>query len=224
MRRTVAITIPGRNQCQHPSGWLGRIILRNMNSRHSKLTDWGLSHISIAKHYTVLDVGCGGGRTVSKLAALATEGKVYGVDFSRESVAVATKTNRQSIASGRVEIREASVSQLPFSADMFDVITAVETHFWWPHLPADMREVLRVLKPAGRLIIIAEVYKGATSKTARLAEKYAPLTGLRLLSVDEHRALFANAGYSDIEVIEEPAKGWICAIGRKCVDRPTGTD
>src|SRR5579871_6133058 len=52
-------------------------------------------------------------------------------------------------------------SRLSFSDGAFDVVTAVETHFWWPALPTDLREVLRVLKPRGRLIIIAVVYKGA---------------------------------------------------------------
>jgi ubiquinone/menaquinone biosynthesis C-methylase UbiE len=186
-----------------------------MNSRHSKVTDWGLSHISIEKHNTVLDVGCGGGRTVSKLAAIATQGKVYGVDYSKESVAVAKRTNRQWIDTGRVEILEASVSQLPFSEGLFDLVTAVETHFWWADLPADMREVLRVLKPSGALIIIAEVYKGANTTVAKLAEKYVSRTGMTLLGVDEHRELFSNAGYSDVQIIEERDKGWICGVGRK---------
>jgi SAM-dependent methyltransferase len=213
------------NQCQKPTGWLGRFVLWNMNSRHSKVTDWGLSHISIEKHYTVLDVGCGGGRTVSKLAADATQGKVYGVDYSKESVAVANRTNRQWIGTARVEIREGSVSQLPFSEDVFDLVTAVETHFWWPDLPADMREVLRVLKPGGRLIIIAEVYRGAKTVTAKMAEKYLPLSGMTLLSVNEHRELFANAGYSDVQVIEEAGKGWICGIGRKpCTPKGSVSD
>jgi ubiquinone/menaquinone biosynthesis C-methylase UbiE len=193
-----------------------------MNSRHSKVTDWGLSHISIDKHNTILDIGCGGGRTVNKLAAVAAQGKVYGVDFSGESVAFASRINKQWIETGRVEIREASVSQLPFSADAFDVVTAVETHFWWPDLPADMREVLRVLKPGGTLIIIAEIYKGANTTTAKLAEKYLPLSGMALLSVNEHRELFANAGYSDIRIIDEPGKGWICGIGKKS-SVPTGS-
>jgi ubiquinone/menaquinone biosynthesis C-methylase UbiE len=203
------------SQCQKPSGWLGRFVLWNMNSHHSKVTDWGLSHISVGEHDTILDVGCGGGRTVSKLAAMATQGKVYGVDYSAESVAVANKTNRQWIDRARVEIREASVSQLPFSEDMFDLVTAVETHFWWPDLPADMREVLRVVKPGGTLAIVAEIYKGANTTTAKLAEKYLPLSGMTLLSVDEHRELFANAGYVDVQIIAEPNKGWICGIGRK---------
>jgi len=203
------------NQCQRPAGLLGRFVLWNMNSRHSKVTDWGLSHISIDERDTVLDAGCGGGRTVNKLAAMASQGKVYGVDFSGASVAFARRINKEWIDTGRVEIREASVSQLPFAADVFNVVTAVETHFWWPDLASDMREVLRVLKPGGVLMIIAEVYKGANTVTAKLAEKYALLSGMKFLSSNEHRELFANAGYSDVKIIEEPRKGWICGIGKK---------
>jgi len=186
-----------------------------MNSRHSKVTDWGLSHIAIDKRDTVLDVGCGGGRTVNKLATIASQGKVYGVDFSGASVAFASRLNKQWIDAGRVEIQEASVSRLPFSEHVFDLVVAVETHFWWPDLSADMRELLRVLKPGGVLIIIAEVYKGANTVTAKLAEKYALLSGMKLLTANEHRELFTNAGYSDVQVIEEPRKGWICGIGKK---------
>lgn len=203
------------SQCQKPTGWLGRVVLRNMNSRHSKVTDWGLQHISIEKRDIILDVGCGGGRTVSKLAAVATEGKVYGIDYSSASVAVSRKTNRQGIDSGRIEILEASVSQLPFPDGMFDLVTAVETHFWWPDLPGDMREIFRTVKPGGKLVLIAEVYKGANALTSKLVEKYAPQTGLKMLSVDEHREIFANAGFSDIQIVTEPNKGWICGIGRK---------
>jgi ubiquinone/menaquinone biosynthesis C-methylase UbiE len=186
-----------------------------MNSRHSKVTDWGLSHASIGKHDIILDVGCGGGRTVSKLAEIATQGKVYGIDHSTESVAMAMRTNKQWIDMARVEIREGSVSRLPFSDDTFDVITAVETHFWWPALPTDLREVLRVLKPGGRLIVIAEVYRGAKAYTSKAAEKYSEKTGMALLSVDEHRELLTDAGYSEVQIIAEPTKGWICCIGSK---------
>jgi hypothetical protein len=45
---------------------------------------------------------------------------------------------------------------------------------------------------------------------------------MALLSVNEHRELFANAGYSDIQIIDEPGKGWICGIGKKS-SVPTGS-
>lgn len=203
------------NQCQKPKGWLGRFFLRNMNSRHAGVTDWGLSHASIGAEDVILDVGCGGGRTVGKLAAIATEGKVYGIDHSAESAAMAVRTNKRWIESGRVEIREASVSRLPFSDGSFDVITAVETHFWWPDLATDLREVLRVLKPGGRLIVIAEVYKGAPAFASKAVEGYAKKTGMALLTVEEHREMLTEAGYSDVQIATEPGKGWICCIGGK---------
>src|SRR5262249_29452654 len=151
---------------------------------------WGLQHVSIASDATILDIGCGGGRTIHKLATLATEGKVYGVDFSETSVAVSRKTNQEWLKAGRVEIRHGSVSQLPFPDQMFALATAIETHFYWPDLPADMREVLRVLKSGGSLVIIAEVYKGG--KYDWLVRRFANSIqsmgySYGNLTVDEHR-------------------------------------
>jgi ubiquinone/menaquinone biosynthesis C-methylase UbiE len=203
------------NQFSKPTGWLGRYTLWRMNSYHSKLTDWGLNHISIENRHTILDVGCGGGRTVNKLAAIATRGKIYGIDHSDESLAATRRMNARWVDLGRVEVRHGSVSQMPFSDDMFDLVTAVETHFFWPNLPADMREVWRVLMPGGTFIIVAEAYKGGNRIAGKPAEKYVPPAGMALLSVNEHRELFANAGYGDVQIIEERDKGWVCGIGRK---------
>jgi ubiquinone/menaquinone biosynthesis C-methylase UbiE len=203
------------SQCRKPRGWLGRLVLWNMNSRHSRVTDWGLANLAIEKQFIILDVGCGGGRTLSKLVAAATEGKVYGIDYSEESVAASKRTNARSLELGRVQVQLGSVSQLPFADRMFDLITAVETHFWWPDLPGDLREVFRVLKPGGTFIIIAEVYKGANTAMAKLCEKTAPRAGMTLLNRDEHRDVLADAGFSDVQVMVNADQGWICAIGRK---------
>src|SRR5215467_10341187 len=117
-RRGVAMEIAvgsGReSQCKKPRGWIGRWVLRNMNARHSDVTDWGLRQISIGQSYTILDVGCGGGKTLSKLAERAQQGKVYGIDYSEESVAASKRTNARWVAMGRVEVLHCSVSQLPF--------------------------------------------------------------------------------------------------------------
>ena len=184
-----------------------------MNMSHSSVTDWGLKHVLIEKRFTILDVGCGGGRTIQKLAAIATEGMVYGIDYAAGSIAASRGKNAQSIKAGLVEIRQASVSQLPFPDDKFDLVTAVETLYYWPDLVKDMQEILRVLKPGGTLIIIAENYKGGRyDKAQGLAMRLLRSTRL---SVDEHRELFSTAGYTDIQVFEEQNKGWICGIGRK---------
>src|SRR6266404_1568007 len=145
-------------QCRKPSGIFGRFVLWDMNRHHSKLTDWGLSHVRIGKNATILDVGCGGGRTINKLANVAA--KVHGIDYSEESVTAAHRSNKRWIDIGRVSIREGTVSQLPFDNNTFDLVTAIETHLFWPDLPNDLREIHRVLKQNGELLLVAASYKG----------------------------------------------------------------
>ncbi len=76
-----------------------------------------------------------------------------------------------------------------------------------------MREVLRVLKPRGTLIVIAEYYKGG--KHNRRDQKIAESMKLPFLNMSEHGELFSKAGYSDIEMFEEYDKGWLCVTGKK---------
>jgi SAM-dependent methyltransferase len=200
-------------QVRKPSRWVGRLFLWMMNVSHSGLTDWGLRHVHWERQFTILDVGCGGGRTVEKLAGLASEGFIHGIDYAKGSVAASRRRNAPSIQTGRVEIREASVSHLPFSDDKFDVVTAVETHYYWPDLVKSMQEVLRVLKPGEMLVIVAESYNnGAYSALQRPVMK---LLRAANLTVEEHRALFSTAGYTDIQIFEERSRGWICGTGKK---------
>lgn len=199
-------------QVRKPSKWIGRPFVWVMNSSHSELTDWGLQHTKIDKNFIVLDVGCGGGRTVQKLVALAAEGKVYGIDYAEGSVALSRRKNAESIQAGRVKIKQACVSQIPFADNKFDLVTAIETQYYWPDLPSDMQEILRVLKPGGTLLVIAEVHRNGGGN-----QLYGPimkLLGSANLAVKDQRELFSQAGYFDVQIFEHQ-KGWICASGKK---------
>ena len=156
--------------------------------------------------------------TIHKLAAAGTKRMVYGIDYSETSVASSRRTNQLGIKAGHVQILHGSVSLLPFPDQMFDVATAVETHFYWPDLPADLREVLRILKPGGALVLIAEVYKGG--KFERQVKRFSDAMqqvgfSYANLSVDDHHDLLSKAGFADIQILEEYDKGWICSIGKK---------
>jgi len=198
-------------QVRKPTRWVGRFFAWMMNKSHSRLTDWGLQQVPVGEDAVALDVGCGGGATIEKLARVAR--KVYGIDYAAGSVAMARSHNAQLITEGRVEIREASVSSLPFPDNEFDIVTAVETQYYWREVENDMREILRVLKPGGMLAVIAETYKGG--RADKLQRPVLALLGSTHLSPDDQRQLFARAGYSDIEIFEEKRQGWICAAGRK---------
>ena len=146
---------------------------------------------------------------------LRREASVHGIDYAEESVAASRRHNAEAIRAGRVEIHLADVGKLPFPDNTYDLVTGVETHFWWPDIAAGVREIRRVLKPGGTLILIAEVYKGADTIASRLCEKFAPVTGMKMLTPDEHRDLLASAGFADVRIDALVAKGWITAQGRK---------
>jgi len=202
------------SQCRRPWGWLGRRFAATMNIGHAPLTAWGLGHVTIAPADRILDIGCGGGETMRTMAVEAGAGHVDGVDYSAASVAVARERNAGLINTGRASIQQASVSKLPFADRSFDLVTAVETHYYWPDLASDLREVFRVLSPGGRFVIIAETYKGR-----RMDWLFRPVMRLLLratyLSLDEHRAALTAAGFIDVEVDALPSHGWVCAVGTR---------
>jgi ubiquinone/menaquinone biosynthesis C-methylase UbiE len=205
-----------RYQVRKPSSGLGRVMTSAMNASHSQMTDWGLRHISIEKQFTILDVGCGGGRTIRKYAAAASDGMVYGIDYAAGSVAASRAENRDAMEKGRVEIQQASVSQLPYPDAKFDLVSAVETIYYWPDPAKDLAEILRVLKPGGRVIVICEMYKGG--RWSSFKSPVMKLLRAKNFTMDEYEQLLASAGYIEVQVVVEASRGWICAIGK----RPSG--
>ena len=191
-----------------PSGLLGRLLGAIMNIGHSDAYDWGLSYLLIEPNSIVLDVGCGGGGAIKLLAEKASEGKVYGIDHSIDIVSLARQVNKRFIESGRVEIDHGSVSQLPYSENMFDTVTAFETIEFWPNLSEDFREVKRFLKPGGVLLIV-----NRHSRTEKKESKWAKF--LQVNNSNEYRKRLEDAGYIDIVIDDHSRKGWIVVVAKK---------
>ncbi len=142
--------------CAHPKGRMGRAMLKFMNLCHAPLTNWGLDLVDIQDGWTMLDIGCGGGATLKRLLKRSPDAKVYGIDISEESVAKARKVNK-ALLEKQVFIQQGSANKLPYEDVKFDLVTAVETVYFWPSLPECLKEVHRVLKPGGRFAIMVEV-------------------------------------------------------------------
>lgn len=134
-----------------PQGKLGNIQLKSMNKEHTPVSLWGLKHLNINPDDVILDVGCGGGININRMAKDAK--KVYGIDYSIESVKLSREVNEKLIDNGQVEIHEGNVKDLPFEDNTFDIVTAFETVYFWPDIEKCFGEVKRVLKPGGTFLI-----------------------------------------------------------------------
>jgi ubiquinone/menaquinone biosynthesis C-methylase UbiE len=201
------------DQFQRPTGQLGRIIASRMNREHFELTTWGLNHVTIDPNYVLLDVGCGGGKTINRLAQLVPQSKVYGIDYSPDMVTYAKKVNKKLVEENKVEIHEASADNTGFPDGTFDLVTACETYYFWPNLPAAFQEINRILKPNGRLLMINEMIKDGfyDVKDAAIIEK----THLRLFPLEEIRGFLQSAGFVNVSVHRKEASPWNSVVAQK---------
>jgi ubiquinone/menaquinone biosynthesis C-methylase UbiE len=200
-------------QCRKPSGRFGKFVARVMNFGHSGLRRWGLSHVSINPDAIILDIGCGGGKTIKEMATFAPDGKIYGIDYSEDMIQVTKKVNKALIKKGLVEVKHGTVSSLPFIDNMFDLVTAFETVYFWPNLIDDLKEIKRVLKPDGTLLIANEVYKD--DKFEKRNTKWARLADMQLHTPDEYKDFLTQAGYRFVEIDKIPSKNRITATAKK---------
>ncbi len=196
-----------------PEGFWGRMMIKAMNKGHSELTDWALAHIKINRNDTALDVGCGGGKTVSKLCAKIGNGKVFGIDYSQLCVENSKKLNKNNIICGKASILQASVSSLPFDSNKIDVVTAVETYYFWQDKLNDLKEIYRVMKPGGRLLLVFEMVK--SDDEPHKWDSVEKKLGIEAVSRDGIKDILLHAGYQNIRTYTKSENGWLCATAEK---------
>ena len=177
-----------------PQGKLGNIQLKSMNKEHTPVSLWGLKHLNIKSDDVILDVGCGGGINVKRMAECAK--KVYGIDYSIESVKLSKEVNEKLIDEGKVEILEGNVKDLPFEDNAFDIVTAFETVYFWPDIEKCFAEVKRVLKPGGIFLIGLE-----TNGSDNFIMKFwGHFIDMEMYDDDEITSFLESNDFSDITV------------------------
>jgi ubiquinone/menaquinone biosynthesis C-methylase UbiE len=201
------------DQFRRPTGRRGRFVAALMNRRHEPLTLWGLTHVKIKPNYVILDVGCGGGKTVSRLAQRAPLGKVFGIDYSADMVEYSKKVNNKLIAEDRVEIVEGSVEKMGFSDCFFDLVTTIETYYFWPSFYDALQEIRRVLKPDGKLLMVNEMVKDGVYeiKHAKMIKQ----THVHLLPLEEIRAIMQTVGFVDVQIFTKAESPWNAILAQK---------
>lgn len=102
----------------------------------------------------ILELGCGSGKTLLRVAVRAFRGFVAGVDPCALQVRHARLRTGPFVRKGRVRVETGSSADLSqFGAACFDKVYAVHVVPFWQDAVSDLREVTRVLRPGGRLLL-----------------------------------------------------------------------
>ena len=195
---------------RNPGGQSRTIMLWAVKCGHASLAKWGRSHVSPEPDARVLDIGCGGGANLAQFLKLCPQGSVCGIDFSAESVATSLRKNAGAVAAGRCEVRQGDVSRLPYTDASFDLVTAFETVYFWPDVPAAFAEVFRVLGPSGVFLIVNE--ESGDSRWCSIVD------GMRTYTADALAEWLRAVGFVDVRSDVRAEGGALCLVARKGPD------
>ena len=198
-------------QTRKPEGFLGKIMIKGMNSGHAKIADWGLEHLKIASPEDVIDIGCGGGRNAGELLKKFPRARVTAIDYSPLAVKQATEYNKSEVTSGRCLVMQADVSALNLDNGRYSLATAFETIYFWPGLEKCFAEVARILKPGGYFLIVNE--SNGLDATSQKFEKI--IEGMRIYTADQIESALKNSGFSKIQTYHHKRKPWIAVLAEK---------
>lgn len=171
-------------QLARPSGAAGRMLGALMDVANGKPLRLAVDMLAPLPGESILDAGCGTGAAMAEMLRRASC-HVTGVDASDTMLSVARRRLRPDAV-----LLEASLESLPFAAESFDAVLALNVLYFNDGTNGMLRSLHRMLRPGGRLVAYV-------TDAASMADWSFTRAGLhRLYDADALRAAFVDAGFA----------------------------
>ncbi|MEN7526887.1 methyltransferase domain-containing protein [Cupriavidus sp. DL-D2] len=110
-----------------------------------------LAHLKPVAHSRVLDLGCGAGHASFAAASMANEVVAYDLSAEMLGVVAAAATDR---GLANIRTQQGAAETLPFDDASFCAVVSRMSAHHWRDVPAALREIRRVVKPGGKVVLI----------------------------------------------------------------------
>ena len=163
-----------------------------MEEHHLPIVEPTLALMNLQPQDQVLDLGCGSGWLVRRLAALVPKGGVTGIDVSDEMI---RRARAASAAVLNVRFLPGTAEEIPTPADSFTQVLSVESAYYWHDPARGLREIFRVLAPGGAAWILINFYRDNADCHQWQAHYQIPTHLLSALEWEQH---FMSAGFQSV--------------------------
>ncbi|MCV3743685.1 class I SAM-dependent methyltransferase [Ureaplasma sp. ES3154-GEN] len=177
----------------------GYNLVIDMNEHHKPVGDWAFKNLEVKNNDVCLEIGCGGGINIKRLAGLTSF--VTGIDISAMSINVSTEINIDEIAQKRVELFQASIEDFNAPNAKYSLATAFSTIYFWRDRQKAFSNIFRLLKNQGRFNIIFSSIKKQI--------EWQNILTFDLVSEFDLIKELNQAGFNQIKMIVEPQQQWI---------------
>jgi ubiquinone/menaquinone biosynthesis C-methylase UbiE len=159
-------------QARNAKGPIGRVIAWIMARETQRDNLLAIEALDLRATDHVLDIGTGHGWALARIASQTPNGTVTGLDPSSLMVEIAKRRSATLVRDGKITIEQAHVAHLPLPDAGVDKAMSVHTLYFWPDLGASLKEIARVLRPQGRLVLVFRSSDDARAVAAFPAEVY----------------------------------------------------
>ena len=191
--------IPSCCSAFYEQDWVRTLAEDSFHPGGAELTRRTVAAMALPANGKLLDLGCGTG-TTALLIGREFDYAVTGIDTSAANI----KRASERATSTSISFKLADAHSLSFENSRFDGIIAECVFSLLSDKPVALTELLRILKPGGRIGITDMAIQGALP--GDLADAAAPWTCLAdALDENGYRAMFTDAGFTVAEVVDESA-------------------
>jgi ubiquinone/menaquinone biosynthesis C-methylase UbiE len=208
------------------SAWLyERVVGAGIADLYDRFVEEALPELPAGS--TIIDVGCGQGQVASRLASRLPDCQVVGFDLSEEMIELARALS-PSLAN--LEFHVGDALRLPLPEASVDLAVSVASIKHWPSRVDGVRELLRALRPGGRLALLEADRDCDEAASRRFVSRWRlpsarllPLAALyfqrfvagQAINLDELVGVLTRAGAVDIEAWSDPEVPVVIAQARK---------
>ena len=199
-------------QAKKPSGIFGRLFMsRIFDKGNLELNIFVKETLAIKKSDRVLEIGCGTGSLLKRIANELENGSIEGIDFSKTMISLAKKKNKRHVLKKKAIIRLGNFDELRFENNSYDKIFSVNTIYFWKNPVTTISKAFDLLKANGTIVL------GFHSKDEmermdldeNIFQLYSPQDVINLLKTDNL--------LKEVEIISKQGQNKInyCAVGIK---------
>ena len=180
------------SQFGNPRGVIGEVICFFMNRINKKMYQSVVTRIS--KEDKILDIGYGNGYLIEKMYKKSGT-SIAGIDISDDMRKAATKRNHFGVDKGDIKLYIGDCCDLQFDSNFFDIVTTVNTIYFWNDTLQGLKEIQRVLNDGG-LFYNAVYSKEYFAKTPYTEAIY------KIFDQSEYIEFGKKAGFSEATIVD----------------------
>jgi arsenite methyltransferase len=140
-------------QLSHPHGAVARLVARGLDRGNRPLIAGAVDALGPGGGTALADVGFGGGLGLALLLRAAPRATIHGVEPSEPMLRGARGRFSDDLAEGRLQLHAGTMTELPLPDAALDGVITVNTLYFVRDLHSAWRELARVLRRPGRLVL-----------------------------------------------------------------------